>query len=442
MPDVRATFVKSFDEKKKSLGVRLDALENMQLFRSRQSIEMLMAFLGECGVKLLNIGSIFALQAEKPISSFALCENFLTSAIFDRDIPAAEITDSAVKFFSAQKTREIREEFTTFCSTNKHWLDGYCIFCALAQQIGTNNFPQWPDILRICSHKTAEIVKKQLADEIMRRRIVQFFASKQLDLIKNLANRAGIFLCGDCNILCESLGADVWENQKIFFVNALSTATIFAGLPPRGPHSEGIKTTKVPYRIGALKDTHYDFFEHLFSRWQGMFDAIFLLNGHAIFQYWEVACDENSPKQGRWVNLPTDMFFEYLDSHFNNFPYFFDFNEPLLPINEVILKRHRLLPTVIDGEANFHAAPSYDLQRELFAVASCSCDSKISGIKTSDTNFSHTQSCLNNFANGNYKLCVLHFDEICNIAGCKPANAVADPKTYGKAFARATRAYF
>jgi hypothetical protein len=443
MQDSRTSFTDFFNTQKKSLGIRLDILEHVELFRSRQSIENLMAFLSECGVKFLNIGTIFAQLEGKQVSSFAIDENLLTSAIFDKDFSASSAIDFAIKFFNETKHSELRTEFAKFCEIGGYWLDTYSLFCAISKQVDTNNFSKWPDILRLCSHKTRETLKKQLADEIMRHKIIQFFAGKQLKLIKDLANGMGIFLCGDCDILCESFAADVWADQKIFYVNDLSRATIFTGLPASDLYGDGRKTTKVPYRIGNLKSTHYDFFEHLFSRWQGLFDAIFLLNSHAIFQYWEIARDEPDPKQGRWVNLPTDMFFEYLDSHFNYFPYFSDFNEPLLRVNEVALKQRSILQMVVDGEPKSHISPSHDLRREIFAVESRSCNRKLGKIKiTPDLISAHAQSCLKNFKSENWKLCVLDFDEICNISGFKSADVQTRPKACGETVFSATRTYF
>jgi hypothetical protein len=426
----------SFGDQNRAFGVRVDALDSIRMFATRESIEKLMAFLGHCGVKFLNIGSIFAGCGGKQISSFAVDNNFLTPAIFKENFPAGEAANFAVQFFHGQKTQEFRAEFAKFCDAQAHWLNGYSLFCALAKQIGSYDFSTWPEILRMCSRKTAEIVKRQLESEVLLHKIMQFFARKQLALLRDLANGCGIFLCGDCDILCENFSADVWDNQGLFFVNDLGKATVFTGLPPSETCKKGLKTTKVPYRIGHMKNSNYEFLDRMFFAWQNMFDAVFLLNGHGIFQYWEIPCDESDPKHGRWVNLPADAFFGHMDSHFNNFPYLFDFNEPLFPQNEIISKRHSMLQVAIDGEPASHSNEVYDLRRDIFAIASRSCDRKTGRVSTfPGAVAAQTRSCLDNFKAENYKLCILDFEEICSTAKSKWGSVVSDPRGRGEAFA-------
>ncbi|MDR1232911.1 MAG: 4-alpha-glucanotransferase [Puniceicoccales bacterium] len=428
MADVRTKFVNSFNGQSKDFGVRLDMLSNMQLFKTRNDIKSLMKFFNGCGIKFLNMGSIFAHGNEKTISSFAIDENILSPAVLGGIFPAKETIGRIMDFFDKHNTQTLRTEFTNFCDKHSYWLEEYSLYRALSDQIGTYDFSQWPDIIKAYSRRIADIVKKQLPDRVLFYKILQFFAYKQLKLIKDCANEAGIFLCGDCDLLCENLSADVWKNQKMFFINDISKATVFVGFPPSDICKEGLKSTKVPYRISFLQNNHYEFFENMFTNGQTLFDAIFLLNGHSIFQYWEIASSETDPKHGRWVNAPTDTFFQYLDSHFNNFPYLFDFNEPLFASNEIISKRHSMLQVVIDGEPTAHACSVYNLQRQLFAVSTHSCNRKISKIHVpANTIIPRIKSCLDNYKKGTYQMCILHFDEICGIVRCSPDELINDP---------------
>jgi hypothetical protein len=435
MSDLKTGFIGSFHGDEKSLGVRLDLLDNIQLFKTKKDIENLMQFLKECGIKFLNIGNIFSRCDGGQISSFAFDERILTPAVLDQDSPLENTADSVIKFFNDHKTQTLRAEFTKFCDSCEYWLEHYALFRILLQQTEINDFSRWPDILRVCHRKVADIIRRQLFDWILPCKIIQFFTRKQIQLIRNAANNHGIFLCADCDILCENLSAEIWSNQKAFFINEMSKATVFAGLPESGRCKTGLKTTKVPYRIGGLKNSNYEIFEMMFRNLQGVVDAIFLLNGHAIFQYWEIACNEVDPRHGRWVNMPTGPFFEYLDSHFNNFPFLFDFNEPLFPANEVISKRHNMLQAVIDGEPTLHSCDIYNLSREIFAISSSICDRKIAKLEYSKTDMLNaTKSCLKSFRSGQQKLCVLHFHEICNIINCQPSEITIAPLMYSQRF--------
>jgi hypothetical protein len=213
----------------------------------------------------------------------------------------------------------------------------------------------------------------------------------------------------------------------------MAKATVFTGLP-----AKGTRTTKVPHRIGHLRNSDYEIFDRLFSWFQSMVDAIFILDGHALFQYWEIPCDETDPHHGRWVNMHTDSLFRQLDPHFDGFPYLFDFNEPLFPNSEVVAKRHNLLQVVIDGEPTAHSCTVYDLKRDLFAIASPLCNRKIEKLRP-DPQFAPTaaRTCLGNFKRGPYGLCILHFAEVCALANCAPGDVIRDPERHGRAFALA-----
>jgi hypothetical protein len=400
----------------------------MQLFKTGNDIKSLMKFFSACGIKFLNIGSVFAHKNEKTISSFAIDENILSPAVLNGTFPIEETIERITDFFDRHNTHALRTEFTNFCNRHSYWLDGYALYCALSDQIGTNDFSKWPDILKVYSRKIADIVKKQLQDKLLSYKILQFFAYKQLKLIKSYANEAGIFLCGDCDLLCENLSADVWKSQKMFFINDDSKATVFVGFPPSDMCKKGLKLTKIPYRIAFLKNSHYEFFENMFSSGQNLFDAIFLLNGHAIFQYWEISSSEIDPKHGRWVNVPTNTFFEYLDSHFNNFPYLFDFNEPLFASNEIISKRHNMLQVVIDGEPTVHTCSVYNLERALFAISTRNCNRKISKTHVAQNTITPClKSCLDNYRKGKYQMCILCFDEIYSTIKCDSDGLLSDP---------------
>lgn len=396
------------------IGVKINVLENIALFYSNESINATMQYFANCGVKLLNIETVFARIDGVAISSCAIDERIIGSAAFD-DTKIVPSANDIMHFFHRNKTPKLRNDFSEFCKKNDEWLTPYSIFRSISDHINDANFSQWPTILRTYSRKHIEIVKQQLDDAILCYRLRQFFAKKQLDKIRDIAHKFGINICGDVNVLCDEKSVEVWSHQKAFYVNDLSVASVFSGLPPSSQYKHGIKYCTVPYRINYLKNTHYELLETIFLRWQDIFDSVFLINGHALFQIWEIARAENEPRFGRWVNTCTDMFFEHFDSLFNRFPYFLDFNEPLFPNNEVIAKRHRLLPIVVDGEPTTHVCENYQLNREILGVASVLCNKKCNVNRSRYRLDAVTESCLHQAMDGKYKFCLIDIHELLNV---------------------------
>lgn len=411
---------------KPTVGVYIELLDNLNLFQSQKSINQFMAFLSECGVRFINFGSIFSKKNKKEISCFALDESIITGSIFDHKINLTNKDTEILDLFKNCTDIRLRSEFSKFCSTNEYWLDDYAIFCSIASQVGTYDFSKWPEILRTHSRKPIEVVKKQLPDEILSHKLLQFFAHKQMATITECAHRYGMLTCIDCDMLCENLSAEVWSHQDNFFLDSLSKPTVFAGLPPSNTVANGIKFTKVPYRSANLKTTKYELLDNIFSHCEQISDSVFLLNEHSIFQIWEIASSETEPKYGRWINATSDKFFECVGQHFNAFPYLSDFNEPLFPNNEILAKRHNILQIVIDGEPCSHSCEQFNLNREISGMASKSCNKKVrKEFLNHDISLKNIGTFLMSTRSKNYKLCTLSLDEILLIGNIKASNIMS-----------------
>ena len=411
---------------KPTVGVYIELLDNLNLFKSQKSINQLMSFLSGCGIRFINFGSIFSKKNKKEISCFALDESIITDSIFDYKINLTNKNTEILDLFKNCTDIRLRSEFSKFCSTNEYWLDDYAIFCSIASQVGTYDFSKWPDILRTHSRKPIEVVKKQLPDEILSHKLLQFFAHKQMATITECAHRYGMLTCIDCDMLCENLSAEVWSHQDNFFLDNLSKPTVFVGIPPSNTVANGIKFTKVPYRSANLKTTKYELLDNVFSHSEQVSDSVFLLNEHSIFQIWEIASSEMEPKYGRWINAPSDKFFEYVGQHFNDFPYLSDFNEPLFPNNEILAKRHNILQIVIDGEPCSHSCEQFNLNREIFGMASKSCNKKVPKDFTNQKiSTKYTDEYLSLVRKKGYRLCLFRFDEIMQISGMQNKNVLS-----------------
>lgn len=411
---------------KPTVGVCIELLDNLNLFQSQKSINQFMDFLSGCGIRFINFGSIFSKKNKKEISCFALDESIITDSIFDYKINLTNKNTEILDLFKNCTDIRLRSEFSKFCSTNEYWLDDYAIFCSIASQVGTYDFSKWPEILRTHSRKPIEVVKKQLPDEILSHKLLQFFAHKQIATITECAHKYGILTCIDCDMLCENLSAEVWSHQNNFFLDSLSKPTVFAGLPPSNIIADGIKFTKVPYRPANLKNTKYELLDNIFSHCEQVSDSVFLLNEHSIFQIWEIASSETEPKYGRWVNAPSDKFFECVGQHFNAFPYLADFNEPLFPNNEILAKRHNILQIVVDEEPSSHQCEQFNLNREIFGMSSKSCNKK--GGKdflNHDISLKNIGAFFKSFCSKNYKLCTISLDEILLIGNIKASNIMS-----------------
>jgi hypothetical protein len=239
------------------------------------------------------------------------------------------------------------------------------------------------------------------------------------------------------NILCEESSSEVWGNQCLFFLNKSNRATIYNGLPPSEYLKHGLKSTQIPYRWNEMYNDKYELMHKLLAKQEEDFDYVHALNGHTIFHHWEVPNFEANGEHGRWVPARSNLFFSHTKSHFDRFPYIFDFNNPLLPKHELLSRRHNLLQAVICGEPEIHACAEYDLSMEIRILASKLCNTKIPLEPPA------VETILNgakvNFADilrKNFPLKIIHIAEICRILNTQIARLAEEPKYYGEVLAK------
>lgn len=404
----------------------------------------LIPFFKTAGVTLLDLGNLnsFDHVTKKNTSIFAKEPTLISSAVLKKsgynkeDLPKKTIKIEAlrkiVKNIINNKQQKFLSKVVNFENKNSYWIKNYASFSALSNYIGTCNFDKWPENIKSYERKPISIIQKQLPDRIFIENALQFLVHKSyLDFIK-CAHEAEIYVSTDLNLMCEEYSSEIWGNIRWFFCNNHCKATVYNGLPPSKTLKFGIKNTKVPYRWNELYNDNFEFLHKLFEHYEETYDYLHLQNGHTLFHYWEIPSFENDPQFGRWVPVKSDLFFEYMRSHFDNCPYFLDFNEPLFPKHELMIKRHSLLQSVILGEPEQHICQQYDLSRSINLITSKLCDTKI--------NISDDQrKCILDSAKSNFKILlqskislkIIHFDEICVLLNTSLEDIMSKPEHYG-----------
>ena len=439
MQDSRTPFIRNllkFSKTSPCFGMRLDMVQNRWFFESKPNLITLFEFCKNTHIKLINIGSIFPRVHDKLISSFAIDEQTLSPILLPEDFQRTDdIIEDFLTYFTQISSTAARTDFAHFCNDQKYWLESYSFYRALSEHIKNYNFSKWPDLIRLHDRKALSIVKRQLSKSILRYKALQYFAHLQLETIKSMARSYDIYIMGECNVACEEHSTETWSHPFAFFLDDYSHATVYQGLPPSESCPNGFKTTKVPYRVGYLKESRYELLDDMFRRWQGLFDAVLLMSGHTLFQYWEISQEETVPQNGHWTNVNNQQLFEHFDINLHHFPYFFDFNEPLFPDNEHLSSKHRFIISVVDGEPTQHATETYHFERKIFMIASKGNDRKLPLRKLSILeNANHAKSCLKNYAQQDYVFCLLHIHEIAALANIAPESLYSNLPQIEKTF--------
>lgn len=132
-----------------------------------------------------------------------------------------------LKFYFQQHASDIlaSEEYHHFCENNS-WLKGYALFKALKNQSNWQSWSLWPDEIRNCSSVHCDQLEKKLETDISYNQFLQYLCFKQMEQVKQHADRQGVFLKGDIPILIDHESADLWLHRPLF------NTTLTAGAPP------------------------------------------------------------------------------------------------------------------------------------------------------------------------------------------------------------------
>ncbi|MDR0595341.1 MAG: 4-alpha-glucanotransferase [Puniceicoccales bacterium] len=406
--------------------------------------EKLLPFLRVAGVKFFELGSLSAVDhtSFKSISIFAKEPQLIADEMFekigfkgDRTSPRLSLINAAVQHCIDNKDHELLSSFVEFEQRNNYWLQNYALFVALSKYIGTNEFFSWPEGIGNYERKLLGIASKQLFDKIIFEKTTQFLTHLSLKNFTERAKQLGIFVGGTVNVLCEEFSSEVWGNQKLFFLNKLNRATVYNGLPVNKYLEHGLKSSQVPYRWSEMYGNNYELIHNLFRSQEEVFDYAYLMNGHTIFHYWEIPNFETNGEHGRWVPTKSELFFEYTKPHFDQFPFIFDFNDPLSPKHALLARRHNLLRAVIQGEPETHAYEKYDLSAEIKILASKRCNGKLPLSKALiQSILSEAKTNLASMLEKKYPIKLIHIEEVCSILGVSIADIANKPEYYGEIF--------
>jgi hypothetical protein len=444
MGNKRDTFLKKIAAGQ-NFGVRLDLIDrrNKRIFHFG-IVEKLLSFLQTAGVKFFELGNINAVDeiSFKNVSMFAKEPRLISDEMIEKvgfkiksngANSRLEFIDATVQHCIDHKNRELLSGFVEFEQKNDHWLQNYALFSALGKYIGTKEFCSWPDDIRNYDRKSRGVISKQLFDRVIFEKTAQFLTHISLRNLIERARQFGIFIGGTADILCEEISSEVWGNQRLFFLNKFSKATVYNGLPPSQYLEHGLKSSQIPYRWNEMYNDGYELIRNLLGMQEENFDYVHMLNGHTIFHYWEIPNLEIDGEHGRWVPIKSDLFFEYTKLHLDRFPCIFDFNNPLSPKHDLSARRHNLLQLVIYGEPETHAYEQYDLATDIKILASKLCNMKIPlGSASIQTILSEAKQNLANMLVKNFPLKLIHMGEICGILGTSVSDVANSPEYYGE----------
>lgn len=221
-----------------------------------------------------------------------------------------QLLSASFQHFQQLRSCSIIDQFESFCTEQKWWLDDYALFAALMKHFHSDHWVKWPDGLSTRDRGALVKWRNELAAEIEFEQYVQFLFFAQWDRLKQYAGSKGVKLFGDMPIFVAHGSADVWANQELFWLEPTGAPKLVAGVPPDYFSKTGQLWGNPLYNWDALADTDYLWWTQRFRMAFQLYDLLRIDHFRGFEAYWEIPADAKTAVSGQWMPGPGAAPFE------------------------------------------------------------------------------------------------------------------------------------
>ena len=216
------------------------------------------------------------------------------------------------------RVRSGRKGLDDFISRHP-WVKGHGLFLALKERFANQPWYSWPLPLRSRQSKALEQAEHELADTVDAYIFEQFLFFTQWDDLRQYAHRNGVRIIGDLPIYVALDSVDVWCNQQIFQLDALTgEPSSVAGVPPDYFSATGQRWGNPLYRWNAtepaVRDRLLDWWTQRFRINFMLVDTLRLDHFRGFESYWAVPAEEETAVNGSWQPGPGAAFFKEMQA--------------------------------------------------------------------------------------------------------------------------------
>ncbi len=185
------------------------------------------------------------------------------------------------------------------------WLDEYAEFISLKEKNGFKSWLEWTEFE----------VEDKAKDY---HKFLQYVFFKQWLALKEYANKKNILVVGDIPIYLGHDSADVYFNQKEYYLDKDGRPTLVAGVPPDFFSEDGQLWGNPIYKWDEMAKNDYAFWVDRFKWNQLAYDVIRLDHFRAFDTYWVIDGKSETAANGEWLIGPRNHFFDAMYKHIPN----------------------------------------------------------------------------------------------------------------------------
>lgn len=230
-----------------------------------------------------------------------------------------ELLNRAYKNFS--ENNDVHHlAFFEFSDKNKDWLEDYALYLTLKNKF-KSNWAKWPEKIRDRDGDLIKNYQQQLSQEIEKEKFIQYIFFLQWQRLVDYAHENNIGFVGDIPFYVNHDSADCWSHMGYFKLDKKKMPTKVSGVPPDYFSETGQLWGTPVYDWKALQENNFDWWLARLRQNLRLFDIVRLDHFRAFSAYWEVPVKEETAINGKWTDVPGEMFFKAVEKEFPNMPF-------------------------------------------------------------------------------------------------------------------------
>jgi 4-alpha-glucanotransferase len=233
-----------------------------------------------------------------------------------------QILTAAYQNYKSSTNAHLRPEFETFCNYARRWLDDYALFRALLKAHNGAAWNRWQKELALRDEAALVAARKELKDEIEAQKFYQYLFFKQWFQLKAYGAEKRVKMVGDMPIFVAHNSSDVWANPQLFKLKADGSPLVVAGVPPDYFSEDGQLWGNPIYNWDAMQETNFAWWVERLRETFKLVDLVRIDHFRGFASSWEVPAEEQTARNGKWVEVPGRRLFETLRGAFNELPVF------------------------------------------------------------------------------------------------------------------------
>ena len=228
----------------------------------------------------------------------------------------------AARNFATRMQGNARARFKRFCQENAEWMDDFVLFDALRAHHKLANWNEWPRELAHREPGALEKARREMADDLTMRRVLQFAFAEQWRALRHYCAERSIRVMGDIAIFVNYDSADVWMHPELFRLDPNRKPEVVSGVPPDFFSATGQRWGNPLYRWDVMKKGGYAWWVARLRAATQHCDYIRLDHFRGFAQFWEIAASEPTAIHGHWVDGPKDDLFVKVREALGGLPFF------------------------------------------------------------------------------------------------------------------------